>query len=93
MQMSDFDDELLFDDESLPDEPILLPSNRVSDSKPINILLFAQQQAHTHQQQNILWPVYGWRIAAPQVTEQELDFLQLTVILVNLLTQSALGWC
>ncbi len=77
--MSDFDDELLFDDdESLPDKLILLPSNQVSDAKPIYILLFAQQQAHTDQQQNILWPVYGWRIAAPQVTERKLDFLQLT---------------
>ncbi len=76
--MSNFDDELLFDDEPLPNELILSPSNQVSDAKPTNILLFAQQQAHTHQQQNILWPVYGWRIAAPQVTERKLDFLQLT---------------
>ncbi|MBD2337414.1 hypothetical protein H6G64_10470 [Calothrix sp. FACHB-156] len=76
--MSDFDDELLFDDEPLPDELILSPSNQVSDAKPINILLFAQQQALTDQQQNILWPVYGWRIAAPQVSERKLDFLQLT---------------
>lgn len=76
--MSDFDDELLFDDEPLPDELILSPSNQVSDAKPINILLFAQQQALTDQQQNILWPVYAWRIAAPQVSERKLDFLQLT---------------
>lgn len=83
MQIPDFNDldELLFDDESVPDEMILLPSHQASDAKPIkniDILLFTKQQAQTHQQNHILWPVYGWRIAAPQAIERKLDFLQLT---------------
>jgi hypothetical protein len=47
MQIPDFDDldELLFGDESVPDEMILLPSHQVSDAKPINIriLLFTKE--------------------------------------------------
>lgn len=79
MQITDFDDELLFDDEILsdgiPDEIIHLPSSEVSHVQAPNfpILKFTEPQ-----ETSILWPVYGWRIAAPQIKQRTLDFLQLT---------------
>lgn len=79
MQRSDYDDdELLFDDEA--DELIPLPSSRVLNTESTNtrILLFIDQQTQENRQHNILWPVYGWRIAAPHVKQRKLDFLQLT---------------
>jgi len=77
------DEELLFEDEPLPDEAIAFREG--SDVKPVSrqesdigVLVFAQQEAQITPQQTILWPVYGWRIAAPQATTRKLDFLLLT---------------
>lgn len=80
------DEELLFDDELLLDE-VTTPSNSFlrtarDTEQPQNtnitypILLFAHQES----QQTILWPVYGWRIAAPQVKQRRLDLLQITYL-------------
>ncbi len=73
------DEELLFEDEF----PLPLSSDRGSDGEPrepnVGILRFIRpDEAQNDYQQTILWPVYGWRIAAPQVTDRQLDLLQLT---------------
>jgi len=79
MQIPDFDDELLFDDEVLLDENISLPTPELSNIQSPNfpILKFTNSEPSTFHK-IILWPVYGWRIAAPQKKERKLDFLQLT---------------
>ena len=79
MQIQDFDDELLFDDEVLLDENISLPNPELSNIQSPNfpILKFTNSEPSTFHK-IILWPVYGWRIAAPQKKERKLDFLQLT---------------
>ncbi len=77
------DEELLFEDEPLPDDAIAF--REVSDAKPVSrqesdigVLVFAREEAQSRPLQTILWPVYGWRIAAPQTTTRKLDFLLLT---------------
>lgn len=72
------DDELFFDDQNLSEGLTSSPNPQPSPSRSSNIriLLFNRQQSN--QPNNILWPVYGWRVAAPKVKSRQLDFLQLT---------------
>ncbi|MFB2879469.1 hypothetical protein [Floridanema aerugineum] len=82
------DDELLFEDEFIPDNLIPLPSSPLFGGESnarleqgAGILRFTQQEEAQNQNRKtifILWPVYGWRIAAPQIITRQLDFLQLT---------------
>lgn len=73
-----FDDELLLDEVTPPPNSSLLTTRNADQPKGTNttypILLFARQES----QQTILWPVYGWRIAAPQIKNRRLNFLQIT---------------
>jgi hypothetical protein len=80
------DDELLLDEESSegvvapPLSPAALPP--VGGKAPVQtrVLLFTRPEESTAPQITLLWPAWGWRVAAPQRNEGTLDFLQLTAL-------------
>lgn len=84
LSVVDEEDDLLFDDDFSFDQSLMIDSNNIevdfsshsTQNEPI--LLFTQPDQQLKPTQFISWPIYGWRIAAPQSQIQQLDFLQLT---------------